>query len=295
MSYNVHILFTYPEEQVVVNALVRRFNRYHSQKLLIEWLIDANISFHQPEHRRLYGVFEYLKPSVAVMNAHIPHDTVRRRIVELHRRKKSTITICEGFQNPSTYHLMAGAPGIGTPCTEFSAMLMEPKSSRSWRAILDSIGYITFDDAGKMDTATDEMPEVLGFEPLKREVCCFGHVLNVMVKALLFGHEAEIFEAEIDGEPDFFSQSENPKIRHKKPMDVVLDDLNRWLSTLRTICSYFDNTWADKLQLAWLQEAKKLVEDLWESEYKTLSIPDTPEKEPLYKRPKTMRALKNLA
>lgn len=45
------------------------------------------------------------------------------------------------------------------------------------------------------------MAKVLGFEPQKRRVRCFGHVLNLVVKALLFGHDAEAFETKIDGEP----------------------------------------------------------------------------------------------
>jgi hypothetical protein len=52
-----------------------------------------------------------------------------------------------------------------------------------------------------MDTATEEIAEVLGFNPKKRRVRCFGHVLNLVVKALLFRHKAEAFEAEINGEP----------------------------------------------------------------------------------------------
>jgi hypothetical protein len=63
------------------------------------------------------------------------------------------------------------------------------------------VGYITLDNAGNMDTATEEIAEALGFDPKKQRVRCCGHVLNLVVKALLFGHKAEAFEAEIDGEP----------------------------------------------------------------------------------------------
>ncbi|OBS20285.1 hypothetical protein FPOA_20876 [Fusarium poae] len=66
-----------PKEQAIANALIQRFDRDHFQKLLLEWVVDANISFRQPEHCRLRRIFEYLNPSVAATNAHISHDTVR--------------------------------------------------------------------------------------------------------------------------------------------------------------------------------------------------------------------------
>jgi hypothetical protein len=51
-----------PKEQAIANALIQRFDRDHFQRLLLEWVIDANISFRQPEHGRLRRIFEYLNP-----------------------------------------------------------------------------------------------------------------------------------------------------------------------------------------------------------------------------------------
>lgn len=42
-----------PKEQAIANALIRRFDRDHFRKLLLEWVVDANIFFRQPEHSRL--------------------------------------------------------------------------------------------------------------------------------------------------------------------------------------------------------------------------------------------------
>jgi hypothetical protein len=80
-----------PKEQAIANALIQRFDKDQFQRLLLEWVVDANISFRQPEHWRLRRAFEYLNPSVAATNAHISHNTVRRRITELHLRYKSQI------------------------------------------------------------------------------------------------------------------------------------------------------------------------------------------------------------
>ncbi|KAG7423224.1 hypothetical protein Forpi1262_v015757 [Fusarium oxysporum f. sp. raphani] len=72
------------KEQAIANALIQRFDKDHFQRLLLEWVIDANISFCQPEHCRLRRIFEYLNPSVAATSAHISRNTVRKRLIGLH-------------------------------------------------------------------------------------------------------------------------------------------------------------------------------------------------------------------
>lgn len=66
-----------PKEQAIANALIQRFDMNHFQRLLLEWVVDANISFRQPEHDRRRRIFEYLNPSVAATNAYISHNIVR--------------------------------------------------------------------------------------------------------------------------------------------------------------------------------------------------------------------------
>ncbi|KAM4064025.1 restless-like transposase [Hirsutella rhossiliensis] len=216
-----------PKEQGIANALIQRFDKDHFQRLLLEWVVDANVSFRQPEHCRLRHIFEYLNPSVAVTNAHISHDTVRKRIVDLYTRYKTCVIdnlkstpgqihiAFDGWRSRNRHALYGiicfyidkdGVPSklvLGMPELKIShsgeniaAQILEILESYE---ILDKVGYITLDNAGNMDTATEEIAEALGFDPKKRRVRCFGHVLNLVVKALLFGHKADAFEAEING------------------------------------------------------------------------------------------------
>jgi hypothetical protein len=67
-------------------------------------------------------------------------------------------------------------------------------------AILDKLGYITLDNAGNMDSAAEEIAKARGLDPSKRRIRCFGHVLNLVVKALLFRHRTEAFKADVDGQ-----------------------------------------------------------------------------------------------
>ncbi|OAA63224.1 transposase [Akanthomyces lecanii RCEF 1005] len=293
-----------PKEQAIANALIRRFDRDHFQKLLLEWVVDANISFRQPEHSRLRRIFEYLNPSVAVTNAHISHNTVRKRIVDLHCRHRAQIVdhlrnipgqihiAFDGWRSRNRHALYGivcfyvdnnGAPSklvLGLPELKMShsgeniaAQVLEILESYE---ILDKLGYITLDNAANMDSAAEEIAKTRGLDPSKRRIRCFGHVLNLVVKALLFGHKAEAFEADVDGEPgfdaaqheiwrkkgpigklhnlvhwihrsdkltyrlralqeEFFQHSDSPENRTRKPLDVVLDNHTRWLSTLYMI------------------------------------------------------------
>ncbi|RKK19120.1 hypothetical protein BFJ67_g17583, partial [Fusarium oxysporum f. sp. cepae] len=69
----LHLDTSDAKEQAVANALIQRFDRDHFQRLRLELVVDANVSFRQPEHCQLRHIFEYLNPSVAATNAlHIP-------------------------------------------------------------------------------------------------------------------------------------------------------------------------------------------------------------------------------
>ncbi|KAM3536991.1 hypothetical protein ARSEF1564_010088 [Beauveria bassiana] len=216
LSLNAHD----PKEQAIANALIRRFDRDHFQKLLLEWVVDANISFRQPEHGRLRRIFEYLNPSVAVTNAHISHSTVRKRIVDLHRRHKAQIIdhlrnipgkihiAFDGWRSRNR-HALYGIVCFyvdhdGAPC-KLVLGLPELKMSHSGEniaaqvleilegyEILDKLGYITLDNATNMDSAAEEIAKARGLNSPKRRIRCFGHVLNLVVKALLFGHKTEL-------------------------------------------------------------------------------------------------------
>ncbi|KAJ6436893.1 restless-like transposase [Purpureocillium lavendulum] len=64
---------------------------------------------------------------------------------------------------------------------------------------------------------------------------------------------------------------------------AILNPVSRW--------GYFENSWTNKAQLPWLQEAKRIVRRLWEEVYKTLPTLVMPDKEPPLKRLKVMSAL----
>jgi hypothetical protein len=70
-----------------------------------------------------------------------------------------------------------------------------------------NIGYFTLDNASNNDTAMKCIGaklQLLGieFDPVKRRLRCLGHIINLVVKAFLWGDDPETFEREVDSLAD---------------------------------------------------------------------------------------------
>jgi hypothetical protein len=136
--------------------------------------------------------------------------------------------------------------------------------------IQDKIGYMTLDNATNMDVAAREVGDALGFNGNQRRVRCMGHVINLVVKSLLFGksdsdfddlvadnattnakeaHDKWMKKGPVGKAHNFVVwvhrsdlltyqlrklQAENPDFDEagnaKQPVDVVVDNDTRWLS-----------------------------------------------------------------
>ncbi|KID83301.1 transposase [Metarhizium guizhouense ARSEF 977] len=85
---------TAPREQAIANRFIKSFDGNIFQRLVVEWIVESNLSFREPESRRLRTVFEYLNPFVASTDAHVGHDTVRKRAVaEFEKHKGRAIEV----------------------------------------------------------------------------------------------------------------------------------------------------------------------------------------------------------
>ena len=67
-------------------------------------------------------------------------------------------------------------------------------------SIDDKIGYFALDNARNMDSAMDQLREQFGFNGRSRRARCLGHIINLVCKALLFGHDAEAIEEVLVGD-----------------------------------------------------------------------------------------------
>ena len=70
--------------------------------------------------------------------------------------------------------------------------------------ITRKLGYFTLDNATNNDSALAEIAAFLSkigivFDPVKRRLRCFGHVINLVVKSFLWGKDVEAFQYELAG------------------------------------------------------------------------------------------------
>jgi hypothetical protein len=80
-----------PREQQIANEIISQFDQDHFQRLLIDWRVDSIQSFREIKNEWLRAVFEYLNPSIIAIEAHLAHDTIRKRILQIYDVEKSTI------------------------------------------------------------------------------------------------------------------------------------------------------------------------------------------------------------
>jgi hypothetical protein len=81
-------------EQPIANRLIKSFNRNVFQRLVVEWAVESNLSFREPENKRLRAIFEYFSHFIVSTDAHIGHDTVRKRAVaEFEKHKGKVIDV----------------------------------------------------------------------------------------------------------------------------------------------------------------------------------------------------------
>ncbi|KAJ0134726.1 Fumarylacetoacetase [Fusarium oxysporum f. sp. albedinis] len=275
-----------PREQAIANGLIKSFDRNVFQRLVAEWIVESNLSFREPENKRLRAIFEYLNPFVVSTDAHVGHDTVRKRAVAefekntkgRSRNKHALYGVACFFRNEDgkARKLILGVPELTV--RHFGANIGHEiiEILESYEISEEKIGYFTLDNAQNNDTAMDTIGERFKFHGKERRGRCFGHVINLVVKAILFGKDADAFESRL-GHGDLlataelelwrkrgpvgklhnlvvaihrsdllttllrsiqrleFDASEDPQVRIRKPLNVVVDNETLWLSQLYMI------------------------------------------------------------
>ena len=87
--------------------------------------------------------------------------------------------------------------------------------------IVKNLGYFMMDNAGNNDTALEELNSLIiqdggiGFDPIERRLRCFGHIMNLAVKDLLYGPKKKKGKRRNNEEED--GQREGPDIDDEVP------------------------------------------------------------------------------
>lgn len=217
-----------PREQAIANSFIKRFDRGHFQRLLMNWIVARNHPFSIAEEVELREIFQYLNPSVALRSANLTHTTIKEKvavafeqhkhkIIEVLRKAPGLIHISfDGWRSGNRHALYGvccffrdennrpckatiGVPELGVSHrgSNIAAEILDVIEAYG---IQDKIGYFTLDNAESNDTAMEIIGAELGFIGRTRRGRCFGHTLNLSAKSILFGHKADAFERQLSGQ-----------------------------------------------------------------------------------------------
>jgi hypothetical protein len=233
-----------PRDQEIANKLIQKFDKAHFQRLIVRWIVDANLPFTTAEHPLLHEIFSYLSPSVAVTEANITADTVHS--IAVHEFKKHFSTVknvllkapgqihiaYDGWTSRNKhalYGVVAVFRGEDNKPKRIVLGLPELTESHTGRNIAAEIikvireygighklGYFTLDNASNNDSSMEWIGQEFEFEWKQRRVRCIGHIINLVVRALLFGKDDKLEQQFYDG--DHTAVSEHEEWRKRGPV-----------------------------------------------------------------------------
>ena len=190
------------------------------RKLIVEWIIDRRHSFKEVEAESFRKIIEYIDEATVKK---IPHsgNTIRSDclkyfkeakliIAELLSMARSQIHLSFDLStSPNCKALLAITAHWTSNSYQAEATLLaireleEEHSGENMSefvydvvkeyGIVENLGYFVMDNATNNDTALKELNGRIqsdggdGFNPIERRLRCFGHIMNLAVKDLLYG------------------------------------------------------------------------------------------------------------
>ncbi len=207
----------------------------HFQRLLVQWIADANLSFRLAEQPGFHKLIDYLNPLVRETSAHLSHKTIRTRIVdEFHtykahvidtllrspgkvhiafdgwtsRNRHSFFSINAFFLDEETFQpkkIVLGLPTLPISHTEENIAITVAAVLGEFELILQNkVGCFILDNAANNDRAMEQLGSTLKWsKPTTKRIRCFGHVLHLVASDMLAINDGDSFE---DLDPDDFDE-----------------------------------------------------------------------------------------
>ncbi|ODA77193.1 hypothetical protein RJ55_06820 [Drechmeria coniospora] len=235
---------TVPRERDIANSLVKGFDRKHFQRLLLEWIIEENHSFSICGQGRLRQIFEYLNPLVKITDANITRTTIRRKVLtayETHKDKVMEVlrqscglihVSFDGWNNDTAMEVIGGELGfIGSTrrgrCFGHTLNL-------SAKALLFGHKVEAFEEqlsgAAALSAGAAALSEAE--HELWRRKGPVGKLHNLVADVRRSDHLTYLLRSVQRAE---FDMSSDPRVRARKPLDLIMDNDTRWLSQLYMI------------------------------------------------------------
>ncbi|KAM3552687.1 hypothetical protein MY1884_007077 [Beauveria asiatica] len=186
-----------------VFQLTMPFNEDEYKQKLIDWAIKLRLSYREVTDEATIELLTYGKPSLArLLPTH--HSTVSHNINlsidgwRAHNRRKYA-AVCahfvDGNGHPRT--LLLGFPRrCGGHTGDDLAALVKPVILQY--GIGDKLGSFVMDNAGDNDKCLEALQRSFrSIDPEVDRIRCIGHVINLVVKALLFGKGVSAWEKKL--------------------------------------------------------------------------------------------------
>jgi hypothetical protein len=205
----------------------RKVNPHILKRLIVEWIVDRHHSFLEVEATGFRNIIQYCNP-VAVNALPKCGDTIRSDTIRAFHDARDEIAM-HFVKARSKIHLSFDA-WTSTNCKAFlavvghwtgedytakTALIAFPKLHGSHTGeniahvlyavakqykITDNLGWFMSDNASNNDRAIEDLAQQIrddgseGFEHEERRLRCFGHTIQLAVKALLFGANVAALE-----------------------------------------------------------------------------------------------------
>jgi hypothetical protein len=268
---------------------IARFDKMKFRRLIVNWLVETNLPFTAATSPALQAAFSYANPQVITQQAMPEPRAVRKQILSDFHKYKSRVTEAlarspgqvhiafDGWTSRNRHGFLAinaqfldetfeprkillDLPHVEGNHTgaNMAAHIEEVLEQFGLATTSDQLGYFTVDNASNNDTALAELAALKGLEACDApqiRIRCFGHILNLVTRALMYPKEAQlpedIDEEDFDGwrksgpvgrlhnlvvwihrsqlATDFLRNLQKDAGR-TKILDVVVDNATRWLS-----------------------------------------------------------------
>ncbi|KAF5973444.1 ribonuclease H [Fusarium coicis] len=215
---------TNPRDQTLVSNLHSLFDPTVNQLLLLDWLTYHNLPFNLVSSERFRRLLLYNNPSLR--EEQIPSD---RTLVNLLTARSVIHLAFDGW----TSRQNASFLGINTHFIDRDweqwriLLALTALRNRHTGAVLadevadtfcafdlqDRIGYFTLDNAANNDTAMEVLAAEFDFDKYERRIRCAPHLLNLAVRAMMYGSKSDNFDELLAhwGDKDFMTEEDEQR------------------------------------------------------------------------------------
>ncbi|KAF5121007.1 putative AC transposase [Metarhizium anisopliae] len=232
---------TNPRDQMLLGNLHTLFDPKMNQLLLLDWLTYHNLPFNLVNSERFRRLLLYNNPSL--QEGQIPsgktlvnllmseynralgplHELLQRARSMVHftfdgwtsRQNTSFLGINAHFidQDWKQWRVLLALPALRKRHTG-AALADEVADTVCAFGLQDRIGYCTLDNATNNDTAMETLGIEFDFDWDERRICCAPHVLNLAVRAMMYGSKRDNFNDLLAhwGDKDFMTEEEEQRL-----------------------------------------------------------------------------------